>query len=100
LGSKLSGGEMKYRWPLPHPDPVLDEALAIALEYLGATCQAKADDDTKRVVAGSVLAAWLQGARHRIRLANVGILADQQAEASRKMSGNLCLDVLRDLTLP
>jgi hypothetical protein len=91
---------MKYRWPLPHPDPVLDEALDIAMKYLEATGQAKAEDDTKHIVADSVLAAWLQGTRHKIRLANVGIVAAQQAKASRKHAGNLRLDALRDLTLP
>lgn len=91
---------MDYRWPLPHPDPLLDESLDIALNYLEATGQAKADDDTQHVVAGSVLAAWLQGARHKLRLANVGIVAAQEARASRKQLGNLRLDALRDLTLP
>jgi hypothetical protein len=38
---------MRYRWPLRHPDPVLDEALDIALKYLEATGQAEAEDDTK-----------------------------------------------------
>jgi hypothetical protein len=91
---------MDYRWPMPHPDPLLDEALDIALSYLEGTGQAKADDDTLNVVAGSVLAAWQQGTRHKLRLANVGIVAAQQARASRKQLGNLRLDGLRDLTLP
>jgi len=91
---------MSYRWPLPHPDPALDEALDIALDYLEATGQAKTGDDTQHFVADSVLSAWLKGARHKIRLANIGIQAVQQARASRKETGNLRLDVLRDLTLP
>jgi hypothetical protein len=33
-------------------------------------------------------------------LANVGIVAAQQAKASRKQSGNFCLDALADLTVP
>jgi hypothetical protein len=39
---KIRVSEMNYRWPLPHPDPVLDDALDIALRYLEATGQAKA----------------------------------------------------------
>jgi hypothetical protein len=100
LGSTIQESEMTYRWPLPHPDPVLDEALVIALNYLEAMGQAKAEDDTRRVVAGYVLAAWLQGTRHKLRLANVGIVAAQQARASGKRLGNLRLDVISDLTLP
>jgi hypothetical protein len=81
---------MMYAWPLPDPDPVLDEALDIALRYLEATGQARAGDDTRHMVAGSILAAWLEGTRHRIRLANVGIVAVQQAQASLpKNTGNL-----------
>ena len=91
---------MQYRWPLPHPDPTLDEALSIALNYLEATGQARADDHTQHVVAGSVLAAWLQGTRHKLRLANLGIVAVQQARSSCKKVGDLRLDVLKDLTLP
>ena len=35
---------MNYAWPLPHPDPVFDEALGIALGYLEATGRASGDD--------------------------------------------------------
>lgn len=70
---------MSYNWPIPHPDPVLDEALDIALHYLETTDQAKPEDGTTHTVADAVLSAWLDGARHRIRLANAGIVAVQQA---------------------
>jgi hypothetical protein len=90
---------MSYRWPLPHPDKALHEALDIALDYLEATGQAKAGDDTWQFVSDSILSAWQKGARHKIRLANTGILAVEQARA-RKETGLLCLDALRDLTLP
>jgi hypothetical protein len=76
--SQLSERKMSYQWPLPQPDPVLDEALDIALE---ATSSAKAENDVKHLVARSVLAAWLEGMRHNVRLANVGIVAVQQARA-------------------
>jgi len=93
---------MKYRWPLPHPDPVLDEAVDIALDYLEATGQAKIGDDTQYLVASAVLTAWLGGARHRIRLANEGIVALQKANASRRpaKTREVHLDAMRDFALP
>jgi hypothetical protein len=83
---------MSYHWPLPHPDPVLNEALDIALDYLEATGQVKVEDDTKHTVAGAVLQSWLDGTRHKIRLANEGIVAAQRAKAQqavKKEIGNL-----------
>jgi hypothetical protein len=71
---------MSYDWPLFRPEPVLDEALDIALDYLEATGQAKQGDDTQHLVASAVLNEWLEGTRHRIRLANAGIVAVQQAQ--------------------
>ena len=91
---------MGYNWPLPHPDPTLDEALDIALDYLEATGQAKAGDNARYLVANAVLEDWLKGTRHKIRLANTGIVAVQQAQLSSKLTGNLRLDALRDLALP
>lgn len=99
--SKIPDRQMSYPWPLPHPAPVLDQALDIALDYLEATGQAKAGDDTQHLVAGVVLAEWLQGTRHRIRLANRGIVAAEQAQASLpRRTRNLRLHVVQDLTLP
>jgi hypothetical protein len=72
--------EMRYGWPLPHPDPVLDQASDIALDYLEATGQAKAGDDTQHLVSVAILDAWLKGTRHKIRLANAGIVAVEQAQ--------------------
>jgi hypothetical protein len=54
----------------------------IALDYLAATGQAKIGDDTKGLVASSVMAYWREGMRHRIQLANVEIVAVQQLQAS------------------
>jgi hypothetical protein len=90
---------MKYPWPLPDPDPVLDEALDIAFGYLEATGQAKNGDDMQHFVAGAVLGAWLRGTRQKIRLANVGIVLVERARASPKRN-DLRLDVLRDLAIP
>jgi len=92
---------MKYHWPLPYPDPLLDEAADIALDYLEATGQAKIGDDTQYLVVSAVLTAWLGGARHKIRLANEGIVAVQRAQAFLgKKPGEVRLDVLKDLALP
>jgi hypothetical protein len=76
---------MNYTWPLPHPDRSLGEALDIALHYLEATGQANAGDDTRHMVASSIFAAWLEGTRHRIRLANAGIEAVQKVRLPQKV---------------
>jgi hypothetical protein len=70
----------QYDWPLIRPEPVLDEALDIALDYLEATGQARQGDDTQHLVASAVFNEWQEGTRHRIRLANAGIVAVQQAQ--------------------
>jgi hypothetical protein len=91
---------MNYLWPLPHPDPVLDDALDIALAYLEATGQAKAGDDTQHLVATAVLAAWLEGRRHKIRLANLGIVSVQQVRCHHQAEQRTCVWTLRDLAVP
>ena len=90
---------MSYPWPLPDPDPVLEEALNIALDYLAATGQAKIGDDTRSLVASSIMTSWRKGMRHRIRLANVGIIALQQLQASLRTqkTENLILGTITDL---
>jgi hypothetical protein len=87
---------MKYPWPIPHPDPVLDHALCIALGYLEATGQATRGDDTQHLVASVVLGAWLKGTRQKLRLANEGIVI---AERARSKATDLRLDVLSDLAI-
>ena len=90
---------MSYPWPLLDPDPVLEEALDIALDYLAATGQGKIRDDTRNLVASSVMTSWRKGMRHRIQLANVGIVAVQQLQASlrKQKNENLKLGALTDL---
>jgi hypothetical protein len=74
---------MSYSWPVPNPDPVLDEAVDVALGYLEATGQANVrDNDTLSLVQSAMLNLWFAGARHKIRLANEGIVAVQQAKTS------------------
>jgi hypothetical protein len=69
---------MSYGWPVVS-DPLLDDALNIALDYLQATGQAEINGDTEQVAARAVLAEWSEGTRHCIRLANAAIVAVQQA---------------------
>ena len=90
---------MSYPWPLLDPDPVLEEALNIALDYLAATGQAKIRDDTRNLVASSVMTSWRKGMRHRIQLANVGIVAVQRLQPSlrKQKDENLKLGTLTDL---
>jgi hypothetical protein len=76
--------------------PVLNEALKIALGYLKAVWQGKIDDETERLVAGAILSAWLAGTKHRIRLANVGIVTAEQARALLKQTVNPGLSSLRE----
>lgn len=75
--------------------PVLTEALKIALGYLRAAGPGKVDDDTERLVAGAILSAWLAGTKHRIRLANAGIVAAERARALLKQAVNPGLSSLR-----
>ena len=90
---------MDFKWAsrdLPFAsDPVLNEALKIALDYLKAAGPGKIDDDTEQLVAGAILSAWLSGTKHRIRLANVGIVAAEQARALLKQTVNPGLSSLQ-----
>jgi hypothetical protein len=59
---------------------VLDEAVDVALDYLEATDQAKVGGDTQCLVTDAVLRSWLPAVRHKMRLANEGIVAVQCAQ--------------------
>jgi hypothetical protein len=74
-----------YPWPLAESDPVLDDALIIAMDYLRATGQA--DDYTRlqRIAAAAVIGEWRKGIRHPIRLANAAIVAVQNEEAANRL---------------
>lgn len=74
---------MLYPWPLTELHTTLNESLEIAMDYLEASGQAYPYTETQVKAADAILAAWRAGARHRIRLANIGILAIQQAQASQ-----------------
>jgi hypothetical protein len=86
----LSKFEMGFEDAPFASDPVLSEALKIALDYLKASGREKIDGETEQVVAAAILSEWLAGTRHLIRLANAGIVAGQQARNfSRKPPDNL-----------
>jgi hypothetical protein len=62
-------------------DPVLSEALKVALDYLKAG-GSEVTADMEQAAAAAILSEWLAGTRHLIRLANAGIVAVQQMRAS------------------
>jgi hypothetical protein len=66
---------MRYSWPLTEPHITLTESLEIAMGYLEGTGQAYPYSETQKRAADAILMAWRVGARHKIRLANVGIAA-------------------------
>ena len=53
--------------------------LDISLDYLKAPDWRRLADNTHHLVASAVLAAWLEGMRHKVRRANVGIVAVERA---------------------
>ena len=67
-----------YPWPMPDPDPRLQEALYIAMDYLELTGQAPLYLETERACAAVILALWEVGVRHRISLANYAIVAIEE----------------------
>ena len=87
LAPRLSHVKMSNAWPLPDPDPVLEEAHNIALDYLAATGQV--GDDTRSLVASSIMTSWREGMRHRIQLANAGIVAVQQFKIENLKTGDV-----------
>ena len=66
---------MRYPWSTPDADPVLDDALDIAMDYLEFTGQADAYSETQWYAARAILHAREAGTQHKIRLANSGIVA-------------------------
>jgi hypothetical protein len=59
--------------PQPQSDPVIREALTIAIDYLDRTGQAGSISEIARVCALIILQEWQAGRRHRIWLANKAI---------------------------
>ena len=71
---------MTYPWPLPNPEPVLDEALDIALNVVEAAGNFPTSDPTEQVAADAILDEWNKGNREKGHLAEAGILATQVPE--------------------
>jgi hypothetical protein len=67
-----------YPWPTADPDPKLQEALYIAMDYLELTGQASMYLETERACAAVIMALWEVGLRHRIGLANYAIEAIEE----------------------
>jgi hypothetical protein len=63
----------------PPLDPVVSEALQIAMDFLERTGQAHPFSETGRICALIILKEWGAGKRHRIWLANKAIVAIEQA---------------------
>jgi hypothetical protein len=64
-------------WPVSCGDPVLQEAMDIAMSYLekvGILRLITAEE----LVAAEVVGAWSRGVRHKIALANAGIVAAEK----------------------
>ena len=66
---------MVYPWPVHDVDPVLQEALDIAMDYLEYTGQAFPYPETQKICANTILESWWDGEDHKIRLANYAIVA-------------------------
>jgi len=65
---------MLYPWPILG-SAALQEGLDIAMDYLEFTDQAAPLVETQRICVNAILAAWHDGTRHRIKLANCAIVA-------------------------
>jgi hypothetical protein len=66
-----------YPWPIGDTDPILNDALRIAMDYLSGTGQAENYTEVQRAAAKAILTAWRKGVTHRIRLSNAAIVAVQ-----------------------
>lgn len=74
---------MLYPWPLSDLHTTLNESLEIAMGYLEGTGQAYPYSKTQVEAANAILTAWRAGERRKLRLANIGIVAVQQARTSQ-----------------
>jgi hypothetical protein len=70
---------MADSFPRAAQDPVLQQALDIAMHYLECTGQAYPYSETERVCALTILNEWHAGKGHRIWLANKAITVIEQA---------------------
>jgi hypothetical protein len=71
---------MTYTWPRTAHDPVLDEALDVALNLLVASGDTAGA--TERVAAEAIFREWESGVRQKEALANSGVVAVQNARTT------------------
>jgi hypothetical protein len=64
-----------YPWPIANPDPKLQEALDIAMDYLELTGQASPYTEVEMACATIIQGIWEIGIRHRVKMANYAIVA-------------------------
>jgi hypothetical protein len=65
-------------WPMGCEDPLLQEAMDIAMTYLERAGTLRLFVNAEELVAQEVLGAWSLGVRHKIALANAGIVAAEK----------------------
>jgi hypothetical protein len=70
-----------YPWPTGDYN-AMDVALDIAMNYLDRTGQAVMFKEVQWKAAMAIAAAWKTGERHRVRLANIAIMAVEQKTAT------------------
>jgi hypothetical protein len=69
-----------YGFDWPENWDLLEEAMDIAMTYLEGAGILKRCDSAEELVAEHILIAWTRGVRHKIALANSGIVgAERQA---------------------
>jgi hypothetical protein len=67
-----------FDWPRSCDDPLLQEAMDIAMGYLEKVGILRLFINAEELVAAEVLGAWSRGVRHKIALANAGIVAAEK----------------------
>ena len=65
-------------WPMGREDPLLQEAMDIAMTYLERAGIWRLFVNAEDLVAAEVLGAWSRGVRHKSALANAGIVAAEK----------------------
>jgi hypothetical protein len=77
---------MLYPLPMYGVDQVaLSDALEVAMHYLEGIGQADPYTELQDRAADAILAAWRAGVRHKIRLANCGILAIERSAPRKEL---------------
>ena len=78
-------GMFFFPWPIGADDPLLNQSLKIAMDYLQLTGQAEDYPTVQQRAAFAILASYRQGARHPIRLGNCGVRAVENAKVEEDL---------------